>query len=170
MPKKKVQKKKQKKSGFTLLELIAAASIIAIMAAFFLATYPASQRRARDTQRISDLEQYRNALQLYANAQENMNYPNSNGNHIPLHAVCNNNLLAAGFAAQCPTDPDPSQSNNYTYVGVNGGEDFYVYAQLEEDPVSSDANKNYYVVTSYGNSGQIGSNMAPGKDGIPPFK
>jgi len=50
--------------GFTLIELLVVISIIGILASLTLVSYTGAQKQTRDTQRRSDLNQYRNACQL----------------------------------------------------------------------------------------------------------
>ncbi len=60
-------------SGFTLLELLTVVAIIGLMATFVLGFLNDARKRARDTQRISDMQQIQNALELYYT--DNGNYP-----------------------------------------------------------------------------------------------
>ncbi|KKU12217.1 MAG: Type II secretion system protein G [Candidatus Woesebacteria bacterium GW2011_GWA1_45_8] len=56
---------KRKQSGFTLLELLIVVAIIAILISIGLASFSRVQKSARDTQRRSDLENIRGALEQY---------------------------------------------------------------------------------------------------------
>lgn len=64
----------RKSKGFTLIELLVVISIIGVLASLTLASYTGAQKQTRDTQRRSDLNQYRNALEGYA-ASNNGLYP-----------------------------------------------------------------------------------------------
>jgi len=62
----KMEDRKWKIQGFTLIELLIVISIIGILAAMVTISFMNTQRQARDTQRKSDLSQYRNALEAFA--------------------------------------------------------------------------------------------------------
>jgi len=70
----KISKIKNSGFGFTLIELLVVISIIGILAALGIASYSRAEKNTRDTQRMSDLGQYRIALENYASAN-NMTYP-----------------------------------------------------------------------------------------------
>jgi len=58
---------KNKKSGFTLIELLVVISIIALLSSVIFASLNNARIKARDAQRMSDMSQIRNALELYKN-------------------------------------------------------------------------------------------------------
>jgi prepilin-type N-terminal cleavage/methylation domain-containing protein len=64
----------KKCSGFTLLELLIVIAIISILASLAAVSYSSAQRRARDSQRQSDLKAIQNALEQYY-ADNDGNYP-----------------------------------------------------------------------------------------------
>ena len=51
--------------GFTMIELLVAATILSILAAIGLVSFNSANVRARDGKRKADLEQARSALELY---------------------------------------------------------------------------------------------------------
>ena len=57
---------KKQKRGFTLIELLVVVAIIGILSSVVLASLNSARGKARDAQRISNFEQIRNALNLYA--------------------------------------------------------------------------------------------------------
>lgn len=59
--------------GFTLIELIVAISILAVMSAIGMTVYTQTQVAARDGRRIGDIEQIQKALEQYYNV--NRSYP-----------------------------------------------------------------------------------------------
>lgn len=156
---------KNNSRGFTMVELIVIMAIIGGLATVFIARYPATQQRARDTQRETDLAQYRNALQLHYNAKGV--YPDS-AVEANLAAICQSELLSEQFASECPDDP--LDGKNYKYKSLNGAQDFYVYAELEQETDDSEDTTPYYVSTSYGLSGILEEADPPGSGDEPPLK
>lgn len=63
----------QSKRGFTLVELLVAVSIIALLTTIGMIVYSSVQIKARDARRKSDLQSLRLALELYY--QKNGQYP-----------------------------------------------------------------------------------------------
>lgn len=59
--------RQSKKSGFTLIELLIVIAIIGILATVASVSLVQARRRARDTKRVSDIQQVRNALLIYSN-------------------------------------------------------------------------------------------------------
>ncbi len=62
------------KKGFTLIELLVVVSIISLLASVVLASVNSARSKGRDARRLEDLQQIRNALELYAN-DHNGSYP-----------------------------------------------------------------------------------------------
>ncbi|MCX6792389.1 MAG: prepilin-type N-terminal cleavage/methylation domain-containing protein [Candidatus Gottesmanbacteria bacterium] len=66
------------RKGFTLIEILVAASIIAVLSVVGVTSYTSINKRSRDARRKSDLEQIRSALEMYR--VDNGHYPcNSTG-------------------------------------------------------------------------------------------
>jgi len=134
--------------GFTLIELLVVISIIGILASLVLASYSGAQKQTRDTQRKSDLSQYRNALESYA-AVNDGKYPARNGVKADL-ILCNNEL--APFLSNCPKDPIASGDYNYYYYsGESGGgasaTKYVLWVQLETG--------GYWEICSDGRAGKF---------------
>ena len=55
--------------GFTLIELLIAIAIIGILATVASVSLMQARRRARDTKRVADIQQIRNALLIYSNTR-----------------------------------------------------------------------------------------------------
>jgi type IV pilus assembly protein PilA len=82
--------KRDSAKGFTLIELMVAVSIIAILAVIGLTVYQGVQQRARDARRKADIDSISKALEV--------NYSESTAAYIPLTTLM--------FSAQqVPTDP-----------------------------------------------------------------
>jgi general secretion pathway protein G len=136
-----------KYSAFTLIELLVVISIIGILAAMMTVSFVSSQKQARDVNRKSDLTQYRNALETYANKNNGLYpvYPQS-------ISVVDPTFCGLLGLTKCPDDPENSQSQGsyyYKYVSDSGGTEYVVYSQLENVPTTT-----YWVVCSNGVSGK----------------
>ncbi len=127
--------------GFTLIELLIVVAILGVLGTLFVTTFPASQRRARDARRRSDIRQYQTALEKYANFAGT--YINSNGNMV---AQCPTMSLT-----NCPDDPLASNPR-YQYRGT--ATSYVIWANLE-------ANTNAFVVCSNGKVGEVASPSGP---------
>lgn len=149
--------------GFTLVELLMVMGLLAVVAGFFIATYPASQRRARDTQRKNDLKQYQTALETQANKNAGIYPSRTSATQADSDTFCVTDLKFS--SGDCPPDPKTGQSGacndndcDYYYIsdgsdaGVVDGTDYVLWGSLEQ-PASSD----YWVVCSTGVTGESAS-------------
>ena len=66
------------RKGFTLIELLVVISIISFLSTIVLTSVNTARAKARDVQRLSDMKQLQNALELYRNT--NGSYPVNNTN------------------------------------------------------------------------------------------
>lgn len=85
----------QPSSGFTLIEILVAATIVALLSTIGVTGYQAMTRNGRDALRKSDLEQVRSALEIYKS--ENSSYPLPTTTGIP--------SLSSSYIAKYPSDP-----------------------------------------------------------------
>lgn len=90
-------RKRQLSSGFTVIELLVAISIIAILASIVLIAYPGYQQRMRDNERRSDLTQLATALGAYA-FQKN--------NFVTVGSGCGRNGDGNGWLSAGPAEAD----------------------------------------------------------------
>jgi prepilin-type N-terminal cleavage/methylation domain-containing protein len=112
-----------KKNGFSLVELMVVISIIATLTAILLPNFMGARERARDTQKIQDLESMKNALRSYYN--DTQSYPTGTGS-----------TLAASFSTYMPGVSDLDYS--YTYEVGNNGESFNVCVNLDSGQGNDD--------------------------------
>ena len=124
------QKIKHDHQGFTLVELLIVAAVLLVLGSIAVVAVTRSQRAARDTQVVYDLNQLQTALEYYYT--EHGRYP----------AVADGDSwtnvdtpgLAANLKAQLDRLPQPPRTDNgetYTYVVSADGSAYYLGAHLE---------------------------------------
>ena len=141
-----------KKRGFTLIELLIVISIIAILAAMAIFGIGNVFEKARNTQRRSDIKQYQEALEVWANSHNGL-YPVRSGADQDADSVLCNDL---GLGTGCPSDPIDTQEYKYrssTGTGSGGtcsscAAEYVLWAQLEESSTT-------YFVACY--NGRVGT-------------
>lgn len=129
------------KKGFTLIELLVVISIIGILAGMVVVSFTSSQKQARDTERKSDLSQYRTSLESYANKNNGL-YPI----FVNVTALSGDVCTDVGSSGNCPEDPK-SPTTTYKYCSDTGGTSYALWASLENTALT------YWVVCSNGKSG-----------------
>ncbi len=142
---------KTNNSAFTLIELLVVIAIIGILASFGLVALNDAKESARDARRVSDLSQFRLALQLYFD--DNGHYP------LPFNGDCstdchegpdrsyeivnNNNENSIFSSTNNPLVPiylnnvlmDPFNTNRYHYfydTNQNNGHKNYILCFYKE--------------------------------------
>ncbi len=135
--------------GFTLIEILIVVAMLGLLTTMVSFTFRSSQAKARDAQRKSDLSQYRNALEAFANGHDGL-YPSHLTTAVPADSICNANELNLGTS--CAKDPkDGEGSFRYYYLtdGTGGSPatftatKYVLYAYLERSA-------DYWVVCSSG--------------------
>ena len=145
------------KEGFTLIELLVVISIIGVLATLVLVSFGPAQKQARDTQRKSDIRQYLNSLENFANKGSGL-FP-SRTTAADASSLC----ATLGISGTCPTDPKaPTTIYKYISDGTgspnNNATKYVLWGSLEN--VSG-----YWVVCS---TGKIGlSSSAPSSSNCP---
>ena len=140
-----------KRKGFTLIELLVVISIIGLLAALGTARYIQAEKNARDVRRKSDLNQYRIALENYANVNNTIYPDKSNG---PISVLCESGNFANEFlAGGCIQDvlKDDASHGDYVYFSNPAGTDYVIGAKMEVEK----SGKNLYEVCSNGRSGYV---------------
>ena len=108
------------RDGFTLIEILVVATIIALLSTVGLTSYQAANRNGRDSKRKSDVEQIRSALEI--NKSDSGSYP------IDLNCVATT-LAPGGYINPYPTDPQPT--NQYCYKQLGSGTGYEICAHLD---------------------------------------
>ncbi len=106
---------KRRKQGFTLIEVLVAATIIAILTAVGMVSYTNINKRSRDTKRRSDMEQIRSALEMYR--ADNGSYANTGGGNWS-DASNLSAILVSSYMSAIPSDPK-STTQTYRYLATN---------------------------------------------------
>lgn len=114
-----------KSKGFTLIEVLVAATIIAVLTAIGVVSYTSINKRSRDTKRKSDMEQIRSALEMYR--ADIGYYPNAGGGGWANASSLDTDLVVNGYMAAIPSDPKSStQVYRYKATDLSSG-NYYGY-------------------------------------------
>lgn len=92
--------KKLKQKGFTVIEVLVASTIIAVLATIGFVSYSSINRRARNTKRQHDLEQIRNAQEMYKS---------DSSVSLSKYTLDYNDLKNNGYLQDIPKDPKTDQ-------------------------------------------------------------
>lgn len=146
------------KKGFTLIEMLVVISLIGILAALSLLSFTSVQKQARNTVRKSDLKQYQNALEAYANLSSGL-FPSRTTVTSASVALCND--LNSVLEPDITCSEDPKSIPVYRYIsdgtctaGTACATKYVLWANLENKTVTT-----YWVVCSNGKNGE--STTAP---------
>lgn len=118
--------------GFTLIELMIAVSIMAVLVSVGILSYTGLQQRGRDAARINDLNQVKIALTSYYNNQTPTSYVSS-GTKVTVDDSTDalTAALKPNYIRDVPLDPLNSGSNVYKYQSFNSAKNFTLFATLE---------------------------------------
>ena len=108
------------RNGFSLVELLVVISIIATLTAIILPNLMGTREKARDSQRIQDLNGLRTALRMYYN--DNQAYP------TPV-VMGGGGTLGVGFSGYFPAVSNLGYT--YEYYQTNNGDGFITCVNLE---------------------------------------
>lgn len=104
-------------NGFSLIELLVVIFVIGILVGVVLPNFVSSRERARDARRKHDLAEVKTALRLYYN--DNQSYP----------STVNFGTSWSPYMQSVPEDP--LEGRNYSYCVSADGEQFLLFALLE---------------------------------------
>lgn len=109
--------------GFTLIEVLVAATIIAVLTAIGIVSYTRINMRSRDSKRKSDMEQIRSGLEMYR--ADTGSYPSTGGgsgwtnaDNLKDATDTNGNTFVQTYMAAIPVDPK-SPTLFYRYQATN---------------------------------------------------
>ncbi len=144
----KKREAKKKLSGFTLIELMVAISIIGFLSVMLISSLSAARFKARDARRLSDISQTQLALQFYYDAKGN--YPASLS------------LLAPTYFSAVPLDPDGVSV--YQYCAAFKGSNYHLGVREAGLDLSDSA--ALLVDADIENDGCLGGNSFSGADPV----
>lgn len=128
----------KKNQAFTLIEVLVAATIIAVLTSIGVVSYQRANRHSRNSRRKSDLEQIRSALEMYRADEDE--YPSFGCTAV------SNSLIPADYMADIPTDP--KTGNAYQYKETANG--YCVSARMETPKPDGDTCTNGCASTNWG--------------------
>lgn len=109
---------KNKRKGFSFIELIVVVTIIAVLSVVGVVSYSGANKKSRDSRRISDLEKMRMALEMVR--QVGVTYPASSS------------ALSPNYMQSIPLDPKNASEYLYTPVPATGAYTYTIRAVMED--------------------------------------
>jgi prepilin-type N-terminal cleavage/methylation domain-containing protein len=108
------------KKGFTMIELLVVATILAVLAAGAMVSYSSVNVKSRNSKRLSDLEQLRSALEMFRA---------DSGNYVIGTWTNLSALTGPNYIDKLPTDPKSGYT--YYYSSANPGSTYFICAIVE---------------------------------------
>ena len=135
-----------------MIELLVVIAIIGLLASIVLASLTSARAKSRDANRLATMEQLRNALELYATAN-NGSYPSTGNNWwgacpgFASHALTGASgyipNLAPAYISSLPIDPSGMCSTGNGYIYNSNGTDYMLlsYGMVETFTQSTNPEK-----------------------------
>ncbi|MBI4066668.1 prepilin-type N-terminal cleavage/methylation domain-containing protein [Candidatus Gottesmanbacteria bacterium] len=139
--------------GFTMIEVLVASIIIAVLVAIGVVSYASINRRSRDAKRKSDLEQMRSALEMFR--ADYGAYPAVNtsdfGSAGNLNTGSDTTGLIDDYMNAIPTDPLSTAGYYFQAISVGGTYVSYcICANLEAEAGSNSCSVTLPITCNYG--------------------
>ena len=118
---------KERENGFSLVELLVVIAIIGVLSSVIFVSTQDARREARDTERISDVRQFKIALENYFDDQIPQAYPpTQSGNAWP-------NLATGGYMPVMHDESTPTiPPYVYANVVISGSPSYCLGVTLED--------------------------------------
>lgn len=104
--------------GFTLIEVLVAVTIVAVLVSIGVVSYGSVNKRSRDAKRKGDAEQLRSALEMY---RADIGYYPNTGSGSWADASGLSTVLVATYLPAIPSDPKTTQVYRYKATNPSGG-------------------------------------------------
>ena len=119
--------KKYSQKGFTIVELLIVIVVIGILAALVMNTFSGAQKKARDTQRSTDVNSISTQLEVYYN--EKGGYPSANATDgLANNTWIGNNLKGLDLGAVKSPKAPAATLNSIVITTPSSTSDVYQYA------------------------------------------
>lgn len=115
--------------GFTLTELLIVIVITAIIAGIGATNYLTSLKRGHDGKRMADLNNLRNALEMYYLDQNTPHYPLGPGHWAGAGVLEGDLVLVERYIQEIPSDPKSGWE--YWYTPLDSGNCYCLSARME---------------------------------------
>ncbi len=140
--------------GFTLVELLVAISIVAIISAVGYINYSTAQVNARDSRRKQDLRSIQVALELYKQSSSSKTYPATTGDCCITGALLSSSdnpwipALTTAYINSMPKDPKDNEGNPLTGTDLVLGYSYWSGTGLTGGNCPSTTQGQYFILTA----------------------
>jgi prepilin-type N-terminal cleavage/methylation domain-containing protein len=122
------------KRAFTLIELLVVVAIIGILASMAMFALSGTREKGRDATRKSDLALIKSSLEVYYSDQKpnKYNVPATNPANMDTEEKARTATgMTTDYIKTIPVDPTADTTTPYVYLASADGQDYAVFAQLE---------------------------------------